>query len=795
MRTLFLLGLLVCAGSLPATALPLFEHLLSGRVIVASSGEGLEYATVSAFTTDSTLVNGTVTQSDGTFTLKLPAGEYRLRIEFIGFAEREVAVNLTGRTELEDIEITAEEVNLDAVEVSAQRTQMSLSLDKKTFEVGQNLLARGGSANQLLEQLPSVTVSPEGTVSLRGNAGVKVLINGRPSALADNNALESIPAESIERVEIITNPSARYEASGTAGIINIILKKDQQRGYGGALSLSTGFPADHRLNGNLNLRREKFTAFLTAGGRYSNYRGRDDYFRESTLNGNTYLLNRYTDQDRNDVAANAYAGMDYRMTDRATLSGSYSLYWMINDDESTTDFDYGGSVPDFARDWHQAIDYREPGLYQQLDVTFEQDLGEGSKVTAYLKNDLWSEEEVEQSTFAQLQPEAGRVLDFRTTSRESSRDHLFQVDYVRPLQTGRQFEVGLRGETRVISVEYLATDYLPEEPSVIPGFDNRLDYFERIGSAYLQYSHEGERVGYQLGLRNEFTLVRTENRSEAAENIRKPYNRLFPTANLTYTFRDGLRAQVSYSKRIQRPGFWQLNPFMTLSDPNTLFTGNPDLDPAYTDRVEINLLRQTDKLTLNPAVYLSRTTDFFQFAIGYEKENVFGLEDGTIAFRPVNLDDEDRLGLELTASYRPSDILTLSGEWNYFGYRQRGETVEQDFSFEQQSWTAGARANLSLPREFKVQASFQYDAPFQTAQGIRLARYSSVFGMSKEWKEQFSLTVNARSPRFQRNETNLPNLYELGERFQTGWRFGATLTYRFERGAESRGRNSRGNIR
>ncbi|PPK88711.1 outer membrane receptor protein involved in Fe transport [Neolewinella xylanilytica] len=795
MRTLLLLGLLACAGSLPATALSTVDHLLSGRVVVAATGDALEYATVSAYSPDTTLVNGTVTGSDGTFQLTLPAGDYLLRVEFIGYAEQQVEVSLQAPKRLDDILIEAADVHLDAVEVTAERSRMNLSLDKKTFNVGQDLLARGGSANQLLEQLPSVTVSPEGAVSLRGNAGVKVLINGRPSALADNGALESIPAESIERVEIITNPSARYEAAGTAGIINIILKKDQQRGYGGTFSLTTGFPADHRANGNLNLRREKFTAFLTAGARYSNYRGREDNSRVSRLGETTYTLDRTMDQDRNDVAANAYAGVDYHLSETSTVSGSYSLYWMINDDEALTDFDYGGSDPRQARNWQQAIDYREPGLYQQLDFTFDRQLPNGAKLTAYLKNDLWEETERERSTFEELAPSSGTTLDYVTESREGSRDHLLQIDYLRPLGEGKTLEAGLRGETRVIVAEYLATDLLPATSAVLPGFANRLDYFERIGSAYVQYSREGEKIGYQLGLRNEFTLVRTENESAEMDDLRKPYNRLFPTANVTYTFTEGLRSQLSYSKRIQRPGFWQLNPFMSLSDPNGLFVGNPDLDPAYTDRLEINVVSQSDKLTLNPAVYASRTTDFFQFVVDYREANVFDLQDGTIVVRPVNLDHEDRLGLELTASYRPVEALTLTGEWNYFGYRQRGKTVERDFALEQQSWTAGARASVSLPGGFQAQASFQYSAPFATAQGTRLGLSSALFGMSKEWDKLFTLTLNVRSPRFQRTVTDLPELYESGERFQTGWRFGATLIYRFERGADSRERDARGNIR
>ena len=786
MRTLLLLGLLAVAGSLPATSMPRTNLRLTGSVVDEATGLGLEYATVSVYDLDTLLVEGAVTDGEGHFTLNVPAGRYLLRVKFLGYARRDSSVTVAGATHLEPIALAAADVNLDAVEVTAARTRMQLSLDKKTFEVGEDLLSRGTSANHVLDQLPSVSVSPEGAVSLRGNAGVKVLINGRPSALADNNALESIPAESIERVEIVTNPSARYESAGTAGIINIILKQERQRGHGGSLNLTTGYPADHRLNGNVNLRREKFTAFLTAGGRYSNYAGRERLFRESILDGTTFRLDRTGVQARNDVAASAYAGIDYQLADRTTLSGSYSYYWMINDDETNTDFRYEGSLPDRR----QVIDYYEPGQYHQLDVSLQHDLGEGEKLTAYLKNDLWAEDETERSTFRTA---GNTVLDYESGSGESSRDHLLQIDYERSTPDGGKWEAGLRGETRVIVADYTARDLLDE--AVLTGFDNRLDYFERIGSAYLQYSHEGEKFGYQLGLRDEFTLVRTRNRSPEYPDLRKPYNRLFPTANVSYTFSEGWRSQLSYSKRIYRPGFFQLNPFMSLSDPNGLFIGNPDLDPVYTDRVEINVVAQSEKLTLNPAIYASRSNDFIQYVVEYRAENVFGLADGTIVDRPVNLDHEDRLGLELTANYRPAEFLNLTLEWNYFGYRQRGTFAGRNLDFEHRSWSAGGRASVDLPADWRLQASLRYQAPFETAQQTSLAVVNATFGLSKEWAGKYTLSLSARAPQYNRFETRLPDLRADGERYWNDWRFGGSISYRFERGAESRERSSRGSIR
>ncbi|MGB3547033.1 MAG: carboxypeptidase regulatory-like domain-containing protein, partial [Saprospiraceae bacterium] len=210
-----------------ATALSAQNHPVSGLITAEAGGDPLEYATVSAYAAGDSLrlIDGTVTDAAGRFNLSLPAADYRLEFGFIGLATRRQALKLVQATDLGEISLTAVASSLDAVEVTAERTRMSLQLDKKVFEVGQDALSRGGSATNVLEQLPSIMVSADGQVSLRGNSGVRILVNGRPSALADNNALEAIPAASIERVEIITNPSARYEAAGSAGIINIILKK------------------------------------------------------------------------------------------------------------------------------------------------------------------------------------------------------------------------------------------------------------------------------------------------------------------------------------------------------------------------------------------------------------------------------------------------------------------------------------------------------------------------------------------------------------------------------------------
>lgn len=794
MKTFFFLVCLTIASGLTATPLP--DNALQLTGTVAADGAPIEYATVSAYGADSSLVNGTVTDEAGRFSLPLKRGQYRILIEFIGFSSINQIVDLDKSMDLGTIQLGDAGVDLEAVEVTAEKSRVNLSLDKKVFNLGQDILARSGSANQVLEQLPSVTVSVDGVVSLRGNAGVRILINGRPSAVADNNALESIPAESIERVEIITNPSARYEAAGTAGIINIILKANRDRGYGGTVSLSTGYPADHRTNLNLNLRRPNWSAFFTGGLRYSNYRGIFDLDRTSNLPGTLPLLDSDTDQDRNDVAGNFFTGIDYQLSDQTTLTANYSLYSMINDDEAYTDYIFRDRDGGLLEEQTQFMDYREPGDYHQLDFTLVQNYPETEgKLTVYLKNDLWIEEESEAVQVDEAFPATMNLIDYLTSTKESSRDHLLQADYESPLGSAGKIELGVRGETRVISADYQATQLDNGSYQPIPGFSNEFDYFERIASAYGQYALESGPLGIQLGMRGEYTFIRTENSSAELATIEKDYLRLFPSASLSYRWNDGVSAQISYGRRIRRPAFWQLNPFAGLRDPNQLFVGNPDIDPAFTDRVEINFLRRWEKLTLNPAIYASRTLDFFAEYVEQTADNLFDLDAGTVLSRPINLDEEYRYGVEMSADYRPADKFSVSGEVNVFGYQQSGIFLDRDYDYDYLSWSGRIRVSVELPAEVDFQGSLFYQAPFQDVQSTTLSFISPDFGLSKQWGESFTLSANVRGPRYRNIDFSIADFSQTNRMRWTGWRFSLTGTYRFEKGAGSEGRRQRGSIR
>ncbi|MEL6831503.1 MAG: outer membrane beta-barrel family protein [Bacteroidota bacterium] len=796
MRLLLLLGVLALASPLLGRAVPTAEFELRGTIVSALNEQALEYATISVFNIEEELLEGTVSDEAGQFSLRLNPGRYLLRVEFLGFQSQELNVDFDTHKDLGTIAMQADAATLETAEVRAEKTQMNLLLDKKVFNVGSDLLSTSGSAEDVLGQLPSVAVNAEGQISLRGNDGVRILVNGRPSALAENNGLAAISADRIDRVEIITNPSARYEAAGTAGIINIILKKDESQGYGGTVNLSVGYPANHRAAVNLNFTRPKYTAFVNAGARYANFRGTGDLTRNSSLDGTESNLLQIADQDRNDRVVHAFTGLDYNFNPKSTLSGSYSIYYVVNDDIMDRGFEYMDAQQELTDNWNQVLDYLEPGTYQQLDLTYTKELARaGEKLTLYLKNDLWEETETEKVNILRTFPEAEQLLNYRTQTIESSRDHLLQADYEFPIGERAGLEMGLRGETRIISSDYLVEDAISGTWTTLAGFNNELDYFERIGSAYAQYQYKNDQWALQLGLRNEYTLVKVESKAESIADVRKTYNRLFPSFSLAYTMSETSSMQLTTSRRIRRPSFWQLNPFRGLGDPNTLFIGDPDLDPTYTDRVELNFVQRWPKFTLNPAIYGSRATDIFQFVVEQEANNPLGLTTGTILTRPINLGLEYRYGLEVLTTYRPNDVWTISGEWHYYGYEQEGQFEDRNFDFQFATWSGRLRLQTTLPGDLKLQGSFYYEARYKDVQSIRRARYDGNLGISKQWNKKLTITLNTMSPRWRRSELFRPTFTQDDYFAWTTWRTSLSLQYRFERGAASDQRRQRGSIR
>ena len=701
---------------------------VSGTARDRASGTPVPYATVNVKDAAAKLVGGGISDDQGAFRLEgVPAGELTLEVRFMGYQTVSQPLRVPaagGKLDVGPVLLAPDVTQLAEVTVTGEKPGISLQLDKKVFEVGKDILSQSGSANDVLNGVPSVAVNPTGGISLRGNPNVTVLVNGRRSGLTQGSGLDQIPATQIERVEVITNPSARYDAAGTAGIINVILKKTKKPGLGGQLRLVGGQPNDSRLNAGLTYKSGKFNVFANAGLRLSDYLGRYRTDQVTGLGNRPTSLSQRQVEYRHDDGRILYFGADYAINERNTITAAFLRNETRDRDQTTLEYEYAtaGGQPDstLRRDG----DSRENRSYNQLEFNYTRLFAQaGRKYTADVQYDFWNSDKDWTLTTRRLSPQDGALPGIRTGSVGGSRDLRVQTDWVQPLSERARLEVGLKAESRQVTSDFRAEEQRGAEWAVFRGINNSLRYDELISSGYAQVGSKLNKLSYLLGLRAELTRITLADRAGEFNN-RKNYTRLFPTLNLSYQFREGLTTQLNYSRRIDRPSLWLLYPFNELTDLNAQTVGNPDLNPAYTDALEWGLLRNWAKVTFNPSVYFQRTTDFIQ-TYTYRDAT------GTFISTPVNLRGETRLGLELSVLYNPAKWLNFNTELNLFRFRQQGTYREQDFGFADQTVTGRFSTQLKLPASFAVQARYSVTGPQNNAQARTRAIHNADVALSK----------------------------------------------------------------
>ncbi len=761
-RIILIVMLIYCAA---AFAQEQQKIKISGKVLEQGTNAALEMAGVSLVSERP--VASVVTNAQGEFTLTAAAGAYTLKIAFIGYKEKSIALSLQKDQAIPTIFLEPDAMVLEAVDINSEKSTIEHQLDKKVFNVGKELVSKGGSATDILNNVPSVAVNANGVVSLRGNSGVRILINGKPSVLTANNGLEQIPAENIEKVEVITNPSSKYDSEGTAGIINIVLKKNKNSGFGSSVQLTTGVPDNHALGYNGSYKNSKINFFTDLRYRYMTFLGHGSNLRTNYADGTVNFLDQTTGRERNFKTFNVYVGGDYYINDRNTLTLSY--YYRHN--TSNNKVDYSFDYLDANRQITQGIEaterYREPQKAHQVELNYVRNFEkEGQKFTVNLQYDHWNDDENELISEQQKFP-AATVRTLKSRDMESSKDFLFQSDYTIPTGEKSKVEFGVKGEIREIDSDYEVFD----NAFLIDSLDNVLHYREKIFGAYFQYAGGIQKLQYLLGLRAEHADTGSDDlRNEF--NIDKNYTDLFPTAHLTYNFTDVFNVQLSYSRRIQRPRFWQLNPFGGIADRRNMTVGNPDLDPMYTDSYELSTLIKWKSVTINPAVYHQFSTNLFEDS--YQTN-----ADGVLISQQINSGKESRIGAELSLNYSPIKWLTLSGEMNYFTFEQKGIYRVSD-----QAFTSRLNARIKH-KTWNFQAIYNYQGARESGQNFYQAQHWLDLGMGKDfWGEKATVTLKADnvldSRAFKGSVTGEDYTSSFYNRF-SGTRVYATLTYRFNR--------------
>ncbi len=750
--------------------------VIKGMVFDENTQQPLEYATISLYAQrDSSLVDGTVTDVNGQFILNTRAGKFFMLIDFLSYNQKRIdGIRVRppdSPLDLGEILLTENSAILDEVEVVAEKSSMELKLDKRVFNVGKDLTNAGGSASDILDNVPSVEVDVEGNVSLRGSENVRILIDGRPSGLVASgaDALRSMQGDMVKSVEVITNPSARYDAEGEVGIINIILKKEKKKGVNGSFGLTAGIPANYGASYSLNFRRDKINLFSNFGISYRENRGYSKEERRTAKDGDL-ILESDSQITRKRLSGNFQLGMDYYINPKniITVSG-LGKYTDGRNPANTTYKDYeNGQLTNSST---RVNDEEEDGynlegsfLYQKL---FDKKDHKFTFDVKYIERDETEIGDFEES----FDNQSGPSLIQRSSSTEDAVNTLVQSDYVHPFGENGRFELGVKASFRTIENDYIVEeqDELGEwklfENNQGRTFKDDFLYQENIYAAYAMYGNKIKRFGYQVGIRTEYSDIET--RSLEVVNPRN-YINWFPSAHLTYEVSEKDQFQLSYSRRLTRPRFWYLLPFLTFNNPRNLFGGNPDINPEYADSYEFGFLKFFEKGSLLTSIYYRHRTDVIS------RLTIPG-NDGTASGIPVNLPEEDNYGLEINLSYEPTKWWRLNANTNIF----RATLNATDYVGEYKPYiqneivhfnSLGIRitSRMKFLKGLNFQQSFRYRAPSNTTQGQRLAVYMLDLGLSKDiLKGKGTVTLSGKdilNSRIRRSEIDLPQFYSQTER-------------------------------
>ena len=702
------------------------NYLLNGRVIDEKMGFPIPYATVKEIIEDSnTVLNITVTNEDGFFELKTTSKNPLIIVEFLGYE----------KTSLENVSIPNYKLNLgtirlkeaaqqlDEFEVEIEKSTVEFKLDKRVFNVGKDISSTGVSALEVLNNVPSVNVNIEGQISLRGANGVQVLINGKPSVLASEQGkgLGTITADMIEKIEVITNPSAKYEAEGSAGIINIVLKKDERRGLNGSMSLNTGTPHNHSTGVSLNKRTEKFNLFTQLG---IGYRSLPRIKNSRNENFNSLInLESSGIEYRNELYYNLILGADYYINKNSliTLSGSYALE--IEDQPSSFLFEMDSNEIDIGR-WERNENTVAINPKYQYDLQYANEI-KGNEDHTLLASATGNFFGKDQASLFEIENAEGNIFNPKqeTETNFNEEKHTFKVDYSNPILENITIESGIQYVWQNVNNNYAVRNFNNSNWVIDSGLTNQFEYQQNVFGIYTTGAIEKNNTGLKLGLRLENTLLNTRLITTNELNNRN-FNNLFPSLHFSYNPKKSLGFQLGYSKRIYRPRLWDLNPFFNIRDNYNIRTGNPNLLPEFTDSYEISTVITTDNTSFNFSIYTRITEDVI--------ERISTFENNVNTYIPYNIGVKEATGLECNTKLNMSKKITLLGDFNYFQFKRSGEFEQQIINFSAHQWYTKWTSKFKLGSNTDVEMSGQYESGYQTVQGDIKAQWYANIGMRQK---------------------------------------------------------------
>lgn len=789
---------------------------ISGK-LMDDTNSPLPYVTITLFKADSTVAGGDISKEDGTFKiLSVNDGSYTARIEAIGYAKKYIPVSVTASNsdaKLGIIKLKATETTLGTVNVTSEKKVMELKVDKKVFNVEKNTTTAGGSATDVLQNVPAVSVDGDGNLSLRGKGNVTVLIDGKPATLlgADvTSALQALPASSIESVEVITNPSARYDAQGTTGIINIITKKDGRFGINGSATVGAGTRDKYNGNFSLNMRKNKWNVFLNSSYRQNNtFHNVSTHRQDLGPDSNSYFTYEHVPRLFNGFFNTVGATYDIDKNNSVTVTQNVNtMTWGFRDFSDFYVFaqPYEKGFPTSHRyrysegiggplSFSTALDYKHKFRKKGEEINFD---------ATYSVFNITRTQNYETRTDTSG---AYSPLIISEAPGEGGNNSLnVWADYVNSLTENGKFGAGFKSQWY---------DFNSSNDPRIWTEGNKADaeldsvqltkyiYKQQIHAAYINWSDQIKKFSYQLGLRVEDAEYNGEGEVPTKATFKNSFLNLFPSAFVSYQLSQPQSVYINYSRRTNRPGFFQMMPFKDLSNPGTVSMGNPDILPEFIDNIEASYTYSGEKgNTWIFSTYYARTSNLSERVLkpitGDGLDVKLGLQDqsGQLLSRPLNIASGTTYGIEGTARLQFTRIWDASLSANFFNNQLNIGPLPDGYSAyiannSGYGWFGKANTNLKLPAGFSLQLNGNYESPKVITQGKQRESYWIDVAVRKNlWKNKATLVVNCSDVFKTRqfiNDYNTAIYVQTVNRVKETRIGNMTFTYRFGKQDMNRG--------
>jgi outer membrane receptor protein involved in Fe transport len=783
---------------------PVFAlQTIRGRIVDGNTSQPLDFVNVALLKeANAAPATGVISDEKGHFELpRVPNGKYMLRISFVGYNTIELPLKVSDKElDMGMIKLYEDSKRLSEVEVVGQGTQMRFEIDKKVFSVDQNIASAGGSATEVLQNIPSVDVDNEGNVSLRNNSSVEVWINGKPSGLtAENRAqiLQQMPAESIESIEIMTNPSAKFNPEGTSGIINLVMKKNRKGGYYGSASLGTmwsqGAIPGVNAGINYNYNSGRFDAYINMGYRAMNFAGGgwSERYSLDTNNDTTALLKQDNERLFGYSGLFTRAGIDYRLSDKHSigLSGFGMVGTGGGSDKinyTLTDYTTSNILRDYNR--YNVNDGGRPGMNITLDYKWELDQ-KGSNLMSSLSYS--THKRYSDDSYLQRENSGADTTSYiMQYNQGQNKEWQFKLDFTKKFSETDRLEAGWQSTLQDRFGPNSATDLLTNSP--LYAYYNEFDYKEQVHAAYITYGNRFNNLSLQGGLRGEYfwrhpfnSVLDNAGNKQTDDYGAKGEIQLFPSFFASYSLPDNNEIQFNASRRISRPRGRQINPFRDYSDSTNISYGNLDLSPEYSAALELNYLKTWDKHSLASTLYHRFTDDVIQRVSFMNNDNV-------LESTYMNVTKSANTGFELVVKNNLFKILNLTSSVNLYYSKLYASTYISPYNNsitrnipeqENFSWTGRVIGNVILGKNTFGQITGQYSAPRLIAQGKETASYSVDLGLRQTlFDRKLSLNFMIRDVLNTRRRSSVTwgdGFYQRSESYFSGRMIGLTATYNF----------------